>query len=167
MVTKVLVRPTKNSLEDLQRGLRIDQHALEDSCREHAELFYKVANEYTNFVSLRDEAKQDLSETEATADARIRHDIELSGDKVTEKAVESAKLLDAQVKRARERVMDYNRIVGEWNALKEAYSQRGYVLKDMVQLYLARYYSDMDHTSNRAREGRAANIKERARNERR
>jgi hypothetical protein len=146
-------------LEELQSTLRIDQNALEDAAAQHPELFYRVASEYALTTSLRDQAKQDLSETEAKADSRIRHDIEVAGDKVTEKAVESAKLLDGQVTKARDRLMRLNQEVGEWSALKEAFQQRGYVLRDLVQLYLSRYYSDTENQSHRVREARAGHAR--------
>jgi hypothetical protein len=123
-----------------EKDLRIDEHALEEALLDQPSLFYHVSREVALLVSQRDAAKQELQEIEALVDAEIRHDFEVSGDKITEKQVESAKLLDKRVKIAKRKLSELNEQLGLASALKEAFSQRAYALKDLVALYVANYY---------------------------
>ena len=91
-------------------------------------------------ISRCDEYKQIQKECEALADAKIRHDAEVSGEKITEKMVESQKLLDRKVIEAKDALFKSAKQVGELEALKDAYSARGYAIRDLIQLYLANYY---------------------------
>lgn len=139
------------TIEDLEHGLRIDQNALEDVCREHPELFYHVAKQLALTVSRRDEAKQRLQETEAEVDAAIRHDAEIEGEKITEAIVKSRIIASKDVIRAQQKLLELNREVGQLSALRDAYSSRSYALRDMVQLYLSRYYNVTESSSTKAR----------------
>jgi hypothetical protein len=132
---------------ELERKLHIDEHNLEHECRNHPEIVYEVGKYLAWLVSMRDEAKQKLKEMEAAADAEIRHDAEVQGERITEKAVESHKLRHAGVLAAKDEVFKYERAVGAWGALKDAFQSRGYAIRDLIQLYIFNYYgSDMERS---------------------
>lgn len=153
-------------MDELEEGLRIDQHALDEACMVQPQAFYNVAKELAMAVSRRDAAKQILNETEARADARIRHDIEVSGEKVTETAVKNRIALDKAVLAAQRDVHVSNEHLGRLTALKEAFSQRGYVLRDLVQLHMSQHYGDTEYQGSRVRDARARSTREQL-NERR
>jgi small-conductance mechanosensitive channel len=130
---------------ELEAELRIDQNALENVCSSHPELLYAVGSRLSILISQRDEAKQNLKETEARVDAEIRHDAEVAGDKITEKAVESQKQINGKVSAAKDKLFELEKRCGQMTALKEAFMSRGYAIRDLIQLYIANYYSsDME-----------------------
>lgn len=140
------------SIEDLETGLRIDEHALDDALVQHPDLFYRVSKQLALLTSQRDAKKQELAEQEAKADGDIRETASKHKDKVTETEVKNMIRLDADVSRVLHELLDLNRQVGSWTALKEAFQARSYVLKDLVNLYIANYYgSNQDGGSSAGR----------------
>jgi len=134
----------KVHLHDLEQGLRIDEHALEDSWKEQPELFYRVSKKLALLISERDEAKRDLALVEAEVDEELRKDAREKEVKITEREIESRKLQDKEVVKSYERLARLNLQVSEYGALKESFSQRSFALSKLVELYLAEYYGDRD-----------------------
>ena len=134
----------RKQLRDLETGLRIDEHNLETHWVEQPDLFYRVSKNLALVISLRDQAKQDLSETEARVDIKVRRDAEVADEKITEKGIESQRKLHPDVRAATTRHSEYSLLTGEYMALKDAYLQRSYALKELVQLYVANYYGASD-----------------------
>lgn len=131
-------------LEALRAKLQIDEHHLEVMLRQHPELVYDVGIELANAISNRDEAKQDIEIIEAQADGDIRSVAERTGDKITEKDVESQKKLDPKVQEANKKFLRLKKESAEFAVLKEAFDQRSYAISKLVDLYLANYYSNIE-----------------------
>jgi len=114
-------------------------------------------------ISNRDEAKQNLKEAEARTDAKIRHDAEVAGERITEKVVESQKLVQRDVLAAKDALFTLEREVGQMWALKEAFQSRSYAIRDLIQLYIANYYgSEMERSAeNKLRSNTAAAARQR------
>lgn len=154
----------KGTIEELEEGLRIDEQALNDALVSQPELFYRVSKKLTMLVSQHDAKKQELAEEEAKADGEIRETASKEKDKVTETEIKNMIRLDRDVRKVSNELMDLRREVGQLTALKEAFSQRSYVLKDLVKLYIANYYESTaedgsgahrelrDHSASRVRE---------------
>jgi hypothetical protein len=141
---------TTMSLVDLENGLRIDEHALDEALVQQPDLFYRVSKQLALLISRRDAKKQELAEEEAKADAETRETALKRKDKVTEAEVKSMTRLDPGVIKVSGELLHFSRLVGELSALKEAFQQRSYVLKDLVGLYVAGYYgSNQDGSSRR------------------
>lgn len=128
--------------ENMDAAIMIDKHALDDCLVQQPELFHKVAERLALEVSLRDEAKNELSIVMAEVDEIVRLHAETSGTKVTETAIKMQIQQHPDVVMARNVVMGLEKSVGLLQALKESYNQRSYALKDLVSLYLAQYYGD-------------------------
>lgn len=139
------------SISDLEEGLAIDEDALEESCIRQPELFYRVAKELALQTSRRDAANQMVKEAEAKADGQIRHDAQVAEEKITEKEIESQKRLHRDVKSAIEYALLIGENVGQLGALKEAYQQRGYVLKGLIELHVTGYFGDPSNTNTTSR----------------
>ena len=137
----------EEQIEFYERNLVIDPDALDEALLLQPTAFYAVARQLSLLTSRRDAAKQDLAVVEATADADFRDDAAKRGDKITEREIESLKKRDGKVIEATRDLHILNQRVGEIGALKEAFGQRGYVLKDLVALHLAQYYGDPAHSS--------------------
>lgn len=132
----------KFTIQDLEFGLNIDQDLLEEECATHSESFYHAAKEYALTVSRRDFAKQALAELTAEIDAQLRYEADRADEKTTEPAIAASKLRNLAIRTAQKELLELSRDVGEWGALKEAFEQRSYALRDMVQLWLGNYYGD-------------------------
>lgn len=150
-------------IKKLEAALLIDQHSLDTALREHPDLFYKVATELALAISNRDEAKQDLDETEAQVDLEIRADCARLNEKTTEKEVMSQCKIDKRVKSANDKFLAERLNTAKWTALKEAYESRSYALSKLVDLYLASYYSSNEEKkigATNLRDARTQQVKE-------
>jgi hypothetical protein len=132
------------TLAELEAALRIREDELEQDCEEQAVMFYKAARASADAISRRDWAKQALSELESELDAKIRHDAEVAGDRITEGSIKSQIKLERRYQAAAAEVAKLSIEVGKWAALRESYDHRKEMLKLMVRLYLANYFSDIE-----------------------
>lgn len=156
--TRVSTRPTPHDFEEwtgrdadefreLEAALAVDANSLDENCIQHSDLFYRVSRGLARYSSRRDELKQACGEIEADVDAEIRENIP-EGERMTEAAIASAKKADPRVKRARKELAQLDRVVGQIAALKEAYLQRSYSLKGLIDLHLAGYFGDPSQRSS-------------------
>ena len=136
-----------DDLQELESALAIDQHALDEALREQPEHFYRVSKAYAMEVSRRDAAKQALGDAEAAADLAVRQEAQDNDRKITEGEVRATVQTMKQVVAARSRLHALSETAGKLAALKEAFGQRSYALKDLVGLFLANYYTASEHTS--------------------
>jgi hypothetical protein len=125
---------------DFEKRIKIDQDALNDELVAQPELFLATSKAYVAAVSERDAAKTRLDEVRAAAYFRVREHIEASGDKATEAAVAARVELDDKYRKAVAIHLKARQVAAEAEAVKEAFGQRGYVLKDLAALYIAGYY---------------------------
>lgn len=137
-------------LEDLERGLRFDRNDLDTALMEQPDFFFRVAREFAVNESRRDAAKQWAEEIKAEADQVIRSDASGRGEKISETQVLNRVLLNRSYAKANDNYFDWKQLTAKWSALKEAYTQRSYALKDMVQLYATGYYGDAVGASARS-----------------
>lgn len=145
----------KEELDKLQAGLKVDKHSLDDELIKQPGLIFEIASEAALWASRRDAAKQRSQSVEAEADARIRHDIEVAGDKVTEKLVESCKRVDPKVKASQADLLRFNLTVAKFSGMQEAYRSRGYVLKDLCALHADAYWASNSERSGDVRAAKA------------
>lgn len=155
------MKPTK--IEELEAGLAIDRGNLDEALIQQPEIFYRVSEQLVRVTSQRDAAKQALIETEAEVDQRLRVKARTDEIKKTETEFASEKILHPDAKAARYKLNELTTQMGTLEALKEAYQQRSYVLKELTALYAANYFSDSTTSSAsrtqsevNAKEGRAA-----------
>lgn len=134
-------------ISELQARLKIDESTLDAELQMQPAAYYEVSRALALAISKRDAAKQELQETEARVDRKIRLVIKEEGSKVTEKEIEARKTLNKDIKDAHARLLDLTYEVGKLSALKEAFSQRSYVLKDLVTLYVSEWYQQSNFSS--------------------
>lgn len=134
--------------EEMAGGIRIDPHALDECLIQQPDLFYRVSQKLALTISQRDAAKDELKVIESEVDEVIRADAEQEEKKMSETAIKAAVIVHADVKAQQRHLNDLNAQVGQLGALKEAYMQRSYALKELVSLYLANYYGDGSGGSN-------------------
>ena len=150
-----------DDFRELEDALRIDEHALEEALRDQPRMFYRVANAYALEMSRRDAAKQALADAEAREDLNIRDEAREeesraagkgkeaapSKIKLTEGEVRARVQLSAEVVIARDALAARSDSVAKLTALKEAFQQRSYALKDLASLYVANYYTASENNA--------------------
>lgn len=130
------------TFQQLEALLEIDPDDLDTACARHADLSYRVSKQLAMEQSLRDAAKQNLAEIEAKADLKVRKTFDDLDKKTTEGLIRSNVLLHHDVIAANEDLQKRNIGLLKWTALKEAYMQRSYMLKSLVDLAYMNYYSE-------------------------
>ena len=148
-------------LEDLQPGLRIDEHALDDACQRQPELFQRVSDELTFAISRRDEAKIIVAEVEAAVDLEIRNKGR-EREKLTDRGIAAMVRIDRRVQTASREHLRLAHEAARLASLKESFQQRSYMLKEMTKLYLASYFGDITQTADTSqiKTARAVGIKD-------
>jgi len=137
-----MIKDLSKLLAELEKGLLIDEHALNECLMQQPEIYYRVSKLHAIAISEKDAAKQNLAEIEAEADLEIRHRARVHEEKITEKEIEANKRMDKRVDKAITELQKLNHEVNLLQALKDAFNQRSFVLKDLTQLYIANYYSE-------------------------
>ena len=130
-----------DDLRELEAALRIDEYALEKALRDQPVMFYRVANAYALEISRRDAAKQALQDMEAEIDLDVRDRARKGDQKITEGEIRATVQIDGRVAQAQAALARRNEGVARLTALKEAFQQRSYALKDLAGLYAANYYT--------------------------
>lgn len=126
-------------LIQMEEALKIDETSLERCLFEQPEIFYRVAKAAALAISKRDALKKTIEEVEAEAELAIRADAET---RITADEVKARKRVSPSVVSVVENYNAMTKKASVLNALKEAFTQRQFMLKELVALYLANYYSD-------------------------
>lgn len=121
---------------ELRKALEIDRDALDVCLEEQPSLYYHVAEGYTKAVAQRDSHKLALDELTAELDQQIRKKADDEARKITEASIQREMALFPKVKDATKRYYDAKALADEWLALKEAWQQRSFMLREIVALRL-------------------------------
>lgn len=135
-------KDTAKFLSDLQQGLKIDKTELDEASIVQPELFFRVSDRLALAQSRRDAVKQWIDVVEARVDGEVRARAIANEEKLSESAIRSRITLDAEVIAANNDLLRLNHAVMEVQALKDAFQQRSYVLKDLTQLHSTGYFQD-------------------------
>lgn len=150
MVDRVKVKISP--LQKLRDSLRIDRDDLDTALEEQPELYYHVAQAHATAVAEADAAKLDRDEVLAELDGKIRVAVEARGEKITENKIFQELQLLPLAQEARRARIKAGEVVNDWQALKDAYHQRSFMLRELVALYIAqRHDSAMAGGSAEAR----------------
>lgn len=130
------------SLADLQAQLAINKSELDDEVIRQPVLFYTISEQLTDAIAERDAAKEELAATDADLDGQWRKKLAATKGtaRVTEKQVENHVLTSAAHEKAFDDYLKAKTRADKLLALKEAFQQRSYMLRDLVSLYSANYY---------------------------
>lgn len=126
---------------DLKKGLEIDKLALDDEVIRQPMLFYAVSEQLTEALAERDAAKEELATTDAELYLKYRKKLAV-GEKVrvTDTMVATYVQQDPLHEKAFLAHLEAKTKADKLQGLKDAFSQRAYMLRDLVSLYSANYY---------------------------
>jgi hypothetical protein len=125
------------TVREMERGLRIDRDDLDSCLIEQPDRYYHVAAALAAATADRDAAKLDLDATYADLDRTVRAEAEKAGEKTTEARIQQEIKLDRTYDAAKRRIADLDARIGALQALKEAFSQRSFMLRELVALVIA------------------------------
>jgi hypothetical protein len=124
-------------LEEFRGYLAIDKHALDKELMQQSQLFFTVADELVLALSKRDALKEGLATIDAGLDKKYR----AGNSKVTETAIKSMVQLDREHQLAMGQYLQLKLEADQLAALKEAFQQRNYAIRDLCQLFVSQYFA--------------------------
>lgn len=124
-----------------REDLVIDKDKLDDCLVQQPELYYHVAEAFSQAVAERDALKYEIELAEAEEGKKIRDRAVALEEKLTEANLKEQLLLLPRLNKLRLERLHQETLVGSWQALKEAYQQRSYMLRELVPMYLSRLSS--------------------------
>ena len=137
-------------MEEYHELLQIDRNALDENLVEQADIFHRISNEYALAVSRKDEANENLKQTDARLNLEIREQLESDGKKATEKVVESEVLNHKDHIDAANSYLEAKHRADSFAALKDAFQQRSYMLREVIELYISGYFVSESHKTDEA-----------------
>ena len=151
-------------LEELERGLRISRDDLDGALIEQPDIFHRVSTELALAISVRDAAKLERDQVQAELDMELREKFARAETKITEVALSRELETMPRMVTLRKDLGRLSALVDRWSALKESYNQRGYALKELVNLYVVGYFTTSSGGAARSHavEGKAEDIRRRA-----
>lgn len=131
-------------IEEFKRYLTIDKNALDHEVMQHPELLFRVSEAYIDAVAMRDAKKEMLAMTDAHVDAEVRE--ELAGEKVTEAIVKNQVQINPRHVEAWGAYAEAKLQADVLGALRDSFSTRGFMLRDLVQLHVSGYWENTSVT---------------------
>ncbi len=126
---------------ELTEELAFSPHELDKAVLQHSILYQKVHENYAIACSERDGLKKLLEEVYAQVSLKIREQANMEGKKLTEDLVKQMTLLDSDYQVVTTSWLDSKLDSELWGALKESYSSRGYMIKEIADLWMASYFA--------------------------
>lgn len=127
--------------DELRHKLRIDKHALDDEVEHQPELYGEVAEAASLAKSQTESLEEQIKELEADLDTQARADADNEGDRITENAIKAIIASDEDRKEMVIKQLNARHTQRRLEALTTSFRHRSYALRDMVDLFLASYYS--------------------------
>jgi len=166
-VAEVKSKSSGETLDRYKEFLAIDKDALDDCLIEQPECFYHVARSLVLASSDRDAAKLAFEELQAKLDQDLRAKAIAAEEKMTESALQNKLRTLPAVQDSQRTYLEARQAADEWLALKEAFSQRSFMLRELVALYIAqRHDSAMEGGAGQARASLSEQNRVAANNER-
>lgn len=127
-------------IDQLKALLAINKNALDEEISKQPMLFYDIAEACVDAMAERDTAKESLASVDAELDGLVRAALDKSKEKVTEAMVKNSIQMHKKHLDAFETYMAAKTAADRLLALKEAFGQRGYMIRDLCQLYVSGLY---------------------------
>ena len=148
-------------LSELEDALPIDKHDLDEAHVRQPQLFYEVSKGLAEANANAEMAKLAKEQTYAELDQVIRDQAGAASEKITEPGVKQAIVRHPKMQKAETLLIQTKRIAENWQGMMDAFRQRSYHLKGLVELYTANYFVSESggKAAGAAREGAAARIR--------
>ncbi len=127
-------------IDELKSFLRIDKSSLDDELVQQPMLLWRVSEAYVQAAAQRDSLKEALGVVDAELDGVVRN--QFRDEKVTEALIKGQIQTNTKHKKAQEAYLKAVQEAALLSALKDAFSQRSYMLRDLVQLHVTGYFQE-------------------------
>jgi len=140
------------NFDDLKKNLAIDKTVLDDEVIRQPVLFFEISEQVTIAIAERDAAKEELAYIDAELNAHYRTTLKGTVTRVTDNQILS------HIQRDKDHIAAFDTWAAaklkadKLLALKEAFQQRSYMLRDLVSLYSANYYETTSMKPTQAQE---------------
>lgn len=160
--------PVFDALTRYRQKLIIDKHDLDTMVSEQPSLFLEVSEAFTIAASHRDAADNEADQLAARLGKSIRAKASASGERITNDEVNSKVATNSKYIAAREEFHRRKLEADKLFHLKEAFMQRGYMLRELCHLYSSGYWSNNTMTggSNALANANIARVKDSMRSKR-
>jgi hypothetical protein len=135
---RVIARKPAFTLDTLRAQLQIDKDDLDTCLVEQPDLYYHVAEAYVMAVAKRDEAKLNMEQVTAELDKQFRQAAAEAEEKLTEAALSRKLTASPRMQTLEKDYLLYRVEADKWQALKEAFQQRSFMLRELVAVYVRR-----------------------------
>ena len=125
---------------DLRAHLKIDKYALDDEIVEHPTLLAEISELCALAIAERDMLKEKWAAVDAGIDLEVRAQ-STGKKKLTEGHIKSIIQMHPDHIKSGVEYLQKRAEADQLQALKEAFHQRGYMLRDLAQLFVSNYYS--------------------------
>lgn len=140
----------KITLEQAEELLLINKHELDDDCVTQSSIFHSIGDQFLTAKSIRDKSKKNLAEVDAVIAKELRLDADTKGTKLSEAKLLELIILDNRHKEAFAVWAEDNLIMERWENMKDSFTQRSFMLKEVCGLYYTNYYVRESININRA-----------------
>ncbi len=124
-------------LINLQKCLQIDKNALDEALVGQPALFFQISEAFVEAMAIKDTKKEQLATVDAELDSMFRQS---SNDKTTEAKIKNQIQLHPRHQIAFAEFNDAKLYADRLGVLKEAFHQRGYMIRDLCQLAVANFF---------------------------
>lgn len=130
------------TLSEAKTYLRIDRDKLDEAIMEQPMLFHEVSAMLVVAKEAKDMAKLERDRVEAETAKDVRRDFVKNKTKYTEGTLREEIALDPDCSAAQD---EYTKALSEvtaWEFMKEAFSQRSFMLRELAHLWSANYFGE-------------------------
>lgn len=135
-------KATGLDIEEFRGFLKIDRDNLDEEIEQQASLYYTVASEAARVQSRADKIENQLKRVSAGIDADVRKKADKKGEKLTENMVKARVSQHDDHKTLSKDLLKEKRRFDQLSALSEAFKQRSWMLRELVNLYVSGYFAD-------------------------
>jgi hypothetical protein len=133
---------TNAELEIFRERLIINENDLNTEVSQQAELFFQVAQISAIKSNYKESAKYDLERSYSEVSLSIRQEcLKDKAIKMTEALIDQLVKSDEKYILAQKYYLDTKKEADEWSALKEGFQSKGFLLKELCNLFIAGYYT--------------------------
>lgn len=141
-LTKSKSQQSLDLLDQYSQFVEIDKHNLDSCCVDQTRVYRDVGLEFASATSFRDLAKFELDKVKAECDKFIRQDAAINNERITEAQVAAKILEELEYQKANDEFLEWKMVTEKWTALKDSFTQRAYMLRELCQLWMAHYWED-------------------------
>ena|ERR1700693_6140375 len=131
----------KITLQEAKELLLIDKFNLDDEAVLQSQMFSDIGEQSAEANSRLDWAKENLSRVDAEVAKKLRINADTEGSKLSEAKLQELVKLDETHKDAFKEYADAKMMAEKWESMKQSFTQRNYMLKELCGLFYAQYFT--------------------------